>query len=40
MITIASGGLNPSCNLSTAGTPFPNYAGRNDVDAQLDKTEN
>lgn len=37
MITIASGGMNPSCNLTEPGTPFPNYAGRDDVDAQLIK---
>lgn len=37
MMIISSSGVNPSNNLTAAGTRFPNYAGRNDVDAQLIK---
>lgn len=37
MVVVSGGGLNPSCNLVSAGTRFPNYAGRNDVDDLLIK---
>jgi hypothetical protein len=37
MITLASRGVNPSNTMVANGTRFPNYAGRDDVDAQLIK---